>query len=272
VEFLAASVVKIQPDAFNNPVPGDRVWGYYGTHPWRTHRVTFDSYYLRREQNRIGGYTGGSTALGTDRVGLNTFGGRMYGALPLALKFSMEGALQNGKVGPAIEHAAAWFSSVSRKWKPGRVTLDALTEFKFASGTSNPADKTRTGTFDQLYAANHDKFGHEDLLGWRNISNWRSLVGTGLAHGFTVYYTYDNSWLASAKDALYNGSGKAVLQSKAGTAGRHIGQEHDVFFTWKRGPLTFGSGVGYMFAGKFLMRTAPDASPLYVYSFTSYSF
>jgi len=40
-----------------------------------------------------------------------------------------------------------------------------------AAGT--PA--TRDGTFDQLYASNHDRFGRADLFGWRNIHNLRSL-------------------------------------------------------------------------------------------------
>jgi hypothetical protein len=272
LELLATSAVKIQSDAFNNPVPGDRVWGYYGTHPWRKHKMTFESYYLRHDQNRIGGFTGGSSAAGTDRLGINTFGGRMLGPLPRGLKFSLEGALQNGKYGSARQRAGAWYTAVSRKWKPGWLTLEALTEYKLASGSGDPSDKSKSGTFDQMYASNHDKFGHEDLFGWRNLSNWKSLLSAGLTRAFTVNYMYDNSWLASSKDALYGSSGKAVLQSKAGTAGRHVGQEHDVFFTWKKGPATFGSGLGYMCAGEFLLKLAPNASPLYVYTFTSYAF
>jgi len=272
LEILATSVVKIQPDAFNNPVPGDRVWGYYGVHPWRTRKMTFESYYLRHDQNRIGGFIGGSQAAGTDRLGVNTFGGRMLGPLPRGFKLSLEGALQTGHIGPATQRAGAWYSGISRKWNPGRFTLEALTEYKFASGSDDPSNKTSSGTFDQLYAANHDKFGHEDLLGWRNLHNWKSLLSVGLTRGLTVSYMYNNSWLASARDALYNISGKAVFESANGTAGRHIGQENDVFFTWKNGPVMFGSGLGYMCAGAFLTRMAPNASPLYVYTFTAYAF
>jgi Alginate export len=99
----------------------------------------------------------------------------MAGPLALGAKFSLEGALQNGKVGPAQHRGAAWFSGVSRGWTLAGKTLDLSGEYKYASGTANPKDTSRDSTFDQLYAANHDRFGHEDLFGWRNLHDIRSL-------------------------------------------------------------------------------------------------
>jgi hypothetical protein len=147
-----------------------------------------------------------------------------------------------------------------------------LAEYKYASGTKDPSNTLKTSTFDQLYAANHDKFGHADLFGWRNLHNVRSLASYGLLKNVAVNFQYDNYWLASARDSLYNGSGKAIVRSAAGTAGRHVGQETDIFATYKYNCMTWGSGYGYLFAGQFVKKTTPGVSPTYAYVFQTYTF
>src|ERR1700704_3405549 len=96
-----------------------------------------------------------------------------------ARKGSHETAFQNGKVGQIHHQAFAWFSNLSRRINL-RVPVNFSAEYKYASGTRNPGG-TRSSTFDQLYAANHDKFGHADLFGWRNIHNIRSLETISLS-------------------------------------------------------------------------------------------
>src|SRR5581483_518865 len=101
--------------------------------------------------------------------------------------------------------------------------LEISAEYKYASGTRDPRDTTRGGTFDQLFPANHDKFGHEDLLGWRNLHNLRSLTTWEVAKGWSWNVMYNQFWLASACDALYSGSGGAIARSSSCAAGRHVG-------------------------------------------------
>ena len=264
-EFLLVSVVKVLPDKFNLPELGDRLWGTYNSFTDVIPDGVVDIYALRRDQNRPGGFTA------PGRLGINTVGGRAAGPLAMKLRYSAELAFQNGKTGLQRHQGFAWFSNVSRKvqvWKP----LDLSAEYKYASGTNNPGPNSRDTTFDQLYAANHDKFGHADLFGWRNIHNLRSLDTLHITKPFAVNFMYDNWWLASPTDSLYNGQGRSIVRSVKGTAGRHVGQEADVFGTWQLGGLQFGAGFAHIFKGEFLKNTTPGVNTRYLYIFQSYSF
>jgi len=271
VEVLMVSPVKVRIGEFNRPVVGDRMWGTYNSFPGLWRDALLEVYLLRRDQNREGGFTGGSQAAGTDRLGINTLGFRFAGPLEGGVKYSLEGALQNGKVGPASHRASAWFSSLSRRWTLSGKTLDVSGEYKFASGSRNPQSTTASRTFDQLYAANHDRFGHQDLFGWRNIHNLRSLATYNVTKGLAVNFMYSNFWLASAVDSLYNGSGKAIARSASGSAGTHVGQETDVFATYKYRHFQLGAGYGFLFTGEFLNNTTPGVAPSYVYLFHTYT-
>lgn len=271
-EFLVVSPVKILPDDFNRPVLGDRVWGTYDIFSGLFHRSALEVYILRHDQNRPGGFTGGSKAAGTDRLEVNTFGGRLTGPLGKTLAYNLELALQNGTVGPARHRAGALDSWIKHRWDVAHRPLDVQAEYKFASGTKDPANTLHRATFDQLYPANHDKFGHEDLFGWRNIHDVRSLTTYPITKSLTVNFMYDSLWLATARDSLYNGSGSAILRSPNGTAGRHVGEEADLFATYSYLHFMLGAGYGHLFAGGFVRQTSPGASPTYLYLFHTYSF
>ncbi len=271
LEFLAVSPVKVRIGEFNHPVLGDRVWGTYNSFPNFYKAELLEFYVLRRDQNRPGGYTGGSSKDGTDKIGINTYGFRLAGPIAGGVKYSLEAALQRGKVGPADLAAEAWFAGLSRRWTLAGPTLDIGVEYKFASGTANPADPRRSATFDQLYPANHDKFGHEDLLGWRNIHNARSLATLGLTKSLAINFMYDNFWLANVKDGLYNLNGRQIVRSPTGNAGRHVGQEADVFGTYKYRHFRFGAGYGHFFSGEFVRNTTKGIGPTYVYIFHTFT-
>lgn len=271
-EMLMVSPVKIQIDNFNNPVLGDRVWGTYNTFP-NVFRGTFvEAYWLQHYQNHPGGFTGGKKSLGTDHLTLNLYGARFGGPVTSGLKYVIEGGVQHGKVGAAKENAGAFVSTLIDRQKIFGKPVDFSAEYKYASGNPDPADTKHIRTFDQFYPANHDKFGHQDLLGWRNIHNLRSLDTVQLTKAFAVNVMYDNSWLASTKDSLYNGAGKAIATSAKGTAGRHIGQELDVFATYKYNHMLWGTGYGYFFKGAFIRKATPGVEPTYAYVFQTYSF
>jgi hypothetical protein len=271
IELLVVSPVKVRIGEFNRPVLGDRMWGMYDSFPnfWR--KKLLEVYLLRRDQNRPGGFTAGSRLAGTDRLEINTLGFRMAGPLGRGLKFSMEGVAQNGRVGPADHRATAWVSSLGRRWMLNDKPLDLLAEYKFASGSRNPQDPSLSRTFDQLYAANHDRWGHQDLFGWRNNHNIKSLATYGVSKVVALNLMYNNTWLASARDSLYSGSGKAISRSANGSAGRHVGQEADLFVTFKYRHFQWGAGYGRFFAGQFIERTTPGKSPSYAYISQTYS-
>jgi hypothetical protein len=271
-DLLFVSPVKVRIGEFNRPVLGDHIWGAYSSFPDFYQKNLVDVYVLRRSQNRPGGFTGGSHAAGTDNLGITTFGFRLTGPLSSSAKYSVEAAGQTGDIGPASHRAAAWVANISRRWTVRNKPLDLLGEYKFASGTANPADTSRSGSFDQLYASNHDRFGHQDLFGWRNLHNSRFLATLGIHNAVSLNAMYSSFWLAALKDGLYGGSGKAIARSAAGTAGRHVGQEADLFATYRYKHFLFGAGGGYFVAGSFVQKTTPGVGPVYLYLFHTYSF
>jgi Alginate export len=253
-EFLVISPVKVLPDSFNKPEWGERIWGTYDVFTDLSKRASADVYVLRHSQNKIGGWTGAGT-LGTD-----SFGGRLYGPLVSGLAYSFEGIGQTGHLGPVPQRAYAWFSGVSETFKAARRTVKASAEYKVASGT-----------YDQLAPANHDKFGHEDLFGWRNLKTFRSLETIGITRSFTWNVMYTNDWLHNAADGLYNGPGSLIAISKTGVAGTHVGQEVDSFVTYEYRAHTFGAGVGHFFKGEFVANASPHINPRYFYVFQQFS-
>ncbi len=262
LEFLFLSLVNVMEDDFNKPRLGDRLWGTYNTFSRLIPMGVVDAYILRRDQNRPGGFTM------PGRLGINTFGARAAGALPWSLKYSTEEAVQNGTNGVKSHGGFAAFGNIGR----GFGAFSASVEYKYASGDRGN-DTARETTFDQLYASNHNKFGHADLLGWRNIHNLRSLEIWQVTKSATVQFMYDNWWLASATDALYDGQGRAIARSPGGAAGRHVGQEFDLFGTYEPGAgLQFGAGVARVVAGEFLKKTTPKPNTTYFYIFQSYTF
>lgn len=263
LEVLLVSPVKVRPDAFNRPNLGDRVWGTYNSFSKVIPQGTVELYLLRHDQNRPGGFTG------SGRLGHNTLGGRAVGPLPGSLTYSVEAAVQNGKTGLLPHRGYAWFSGLSRR-VPLHLPLDLEAEYKYASGSKNPG--ARDGTFDQLYPANHDKFGHADLFGWRNLHNLRSLDTLHITKPLALNFMYDNWWLASLSDALYSGAGIPIARSAKGTSGAHVGQEADGFATYRVSGWTFGAGFAHLFAGEFLRKTTPGVNTRYLYVFQSYTF
>jgi hypothetical protein len=247
VEALLVSVPPVRPDAFNRPVLSDRVWGTYDSFG------PLDAYVLRHD------FAGG---------GITTFGARGAGPVVAGVRLSVEAAAQTGTVEPLAHRAFAWHSNVSRRWNL-RWPLDASIEYKYASGSRDPA--RRSGTFDQLYAANHDKFGHADLFGWRNIHNLRSL-DTITIRKLGVTFMYNNYWLASPRDALYSGQGRPIVRSTTGAAGRHVGQEADIYATYPWRGFLWGMGFAHFFAGEFVRNTTPGVNTRYVYIFQTYAF
>jgi hypothetical protein len=255
VEAMLASTVKVRTDSFNTPVLRDRFWGLYNT--FKGHGVSADVYLLRHDN------------LG--RVRINMLGFRLTGPVAQGWKFSLEGAAQRGVFGPGDHRAGAWFSGVSHRWTIGGRTLDFSGEYKFASGSNRPQDTAHSRTFDQFSPANHDKFGHEDLFGWKNIHDIRSLTTYAVSKSLSVNFMYNHLWLASACDSLYNSAGRSISRSATCSAGRHVGQETDLYGVYRHKHFQFGAGFGYFFPGHFLKVTTPGAAATYLYVFHTYS-
>jgi hypothetical protein len=262
-EVLFISPIKPNGNSFNRPILGDRVWGTYNTLGDLWAGATLDLYALRHDQNRIGGFTG------VGRLATNSFGFRLATPLTGSTRFTGEAIAQTGEIGGLPHRAYAWAAQWGFKTQLANHVLDTVAEYKVASG-SRRAD--RSGTYDQLYPAGHDKLGHADLLGWRNVRNVKITSTYALTKELALTTMFNDSWLAVSTDAAYNLQGRPIARSISGTAGSHLGREADLFATWKRGPLTLGAGFGYFFTGRFLKYTTPGLDQRLVYFYQTYSF
>ena len=208
LEVLMVSPVKVLPDQFNKPELGERIVGTYDTFSNVWHGASFDAYVLDHSQNKIGGWTGAGT------LGTQSYGGRVYGPLPGKFAYNLEGVGQTGHMGLLTQRAYAWFAGGSRKVTVGRLPLNFSAEYKLASGTR--LGQTTSATFDQLSPSNHDKFGHEDLFGWRNLKTLKSLETLSLTKSVALNVMYTDDWLFSRSDALYNSSGSSIADVEEG--------------------------------------------------------
>jgi hypothetical protein len=263
-EFLRISPVVPRRDEFNRPVLGDHIWGTYNTFKDLPGKGLLDAYVLRHQQNRAGGFAGAG------RLGINLFGARWALPLPDNFRLTLEGILQNGSVGPLPHRAAGWVGQVGRKATLFGKPVDFANEYKYASGTDPTSG--RDGTFDQLYPAAHDKLGHVDLIGWRNVHNIRSITTLTARKGWQWVLMYNNTWLADPRDALYNAQGRAIVRDPRGRSGRHVGNELDLYCNYQLGGIAIGAGVGQFFPGEFVRNTTPGAHSRLVYLSTSYGF
>ena len=262
LEGLFLSPVKLRTDDWNYPVLGDRVIGTYNTIELHKH-VSTDLYFLRHHQNRPGGFNGVGRSI------TNTYGTRVFGPIANGVRYSAEIVGQFGDIGPTPQRANAWALQLGKQAKLAGRAIDVIGEYKYASGGVR---SDRISTFDQLFPAAHDKLGHADILGWKNVRNMKALATWNWAKSFSVNVMYNNSWLADPRDAVYNTAGRAIARSTTGFDGRHIGQEADLFVTYKKSGWTTGAGYGYFFSGEFIRRTTPAIDPQYMYVYQSYSF
>ena len=267
LEFLHISPVIPRGSEFNRPVLGDRIFGTYNTVRDVVKKGSVvDAYVLRHAQNRPGGFNGPP---GTS-LGINVFGTRWAVPLPASFRVTMEGALQSGKVGLLPHRAGGWVGQIGYKTAVLGRPLDIANEYKYASGTDPSSG--RSGTFDQLYPAAHDKLGHVDLIGWRNVHNVRSITTLTARKGWNWVLMYNATWLADPRDGLYNAQGRLIVRSAAGTAGRYVGQELDLYTNYQWNGLAVGGGVGRFFPGTFVKNTTPGASSQLLYLSMGYAF
>jgi hypothetical protein len=257
LDGLMVSPVIVNTDAFDNPELGNRVWGTYDVFPKVWREVSVDTYALRHSENKIGGWTG------TGTLGTNSFGARAYGPLPGRFAYSLESIGQTGHMGTPNQRAYAWFSGISRPVTVGSKPLNLSFEYKGASGSSYGSD--HSATYDQLEPANHDKFGHMDQFGWRNLKTIKSLETLKLTKAVAFNVMYTDERLFSASDTLYASSGSQIAISKKGVDGSHVGQELDAFTTFTVKNHTFDAGFGHFFKGEFVEKATPGINPRYFY-------
>jgi hypothetical protein len=270
LDLFASSIVNPVTGTWDHHLQGNNLHGAYGGIDKLGPRLVIEPYVLWRLEHGLKNEENVVSKLNEKIGGLRIVGKQ----LPGGLDYGMEVVREFGSLGS--DKIQSW----AGHWVAGRTTNIRFTprvyaEYNYAGGDQKPTDGIR-GTFDQLYPSGHDKMGFDDQVGWRNIKDLRAGLGTKPRRNATAVFEYNNWYLASATDALYNAAGTAVFRStagSAGTAGTHVGQEFDVTGTWTFAKaFTAGAGVGHILPGQFLKTVTPGNPYTYPYMMIAYKF
>lgn len=266
LSLFASSVVVARDGVIDHHLEGNNLHGAYGSLKFTS--LTIEPYVLWRVAP---GNVKLSENAGRGALNEVTVGARIVGKVRSLLEYDVEMDKQTGSLGPDSISSWAGHWNVA---KPFDVRLQPrpFVEANYASGTHDPSSRTWS-TFDQIYPSSHDKLGFADQVGWKNIEQVRTGVAESPGHRWKFTETYESFWLASARDALYTGSGAPVVQSLSGTAGKHVGQELDAWAEWDwRKIIDIGFGYARFFTGEFLNRVTPGKDYNYPFFYLTYHF
>ncbi len=267
IDLFAARVVKQQDGEFDWSTPGNNLYGAYGGVENLVPNSTMEPYFLWRRQSGL------KTELGTGgNMNFGTVGVRWVGKLPASWDYAIEMDRQAGSLGSDTIGAWAGHWALGKTLPTRRLHPRIALEYNYASGDANARDGHR-GTFDQLYATGHDKYGMDDQVGWKNIRNARISFETKPAKKWTAIARYDAWWLSDPHDGLYNAASALVVRVPNGSAGRFVGQELDgaLAYNFSR-QFQFGGGFGHIFPGTFLINATLGQSYNFPYATSTFVF
>jgi hypothetical protein len=104
-----------------------------------------------------------------------------------------------------------------------------------------------------------------DQFGWKNMKNARAGFDFLLTKKFKLRTDFNEFYLATVQDGLYNSSGTSIVLNRKATSG-HIGSETNTvaLFQWSK-IWKFGAGYGHLFAGEYLKESKTGFGYCYPY-------
>ncbi len=267
LDVFASSIVNPVTGALDHHTEGNNLHGIYGGIDKLGPRLVIEPYAMWRLQHGLKNEENVISRLNEKVGGIRIVGKQLPGGFDYGTEMVREfGSLGQDKIQSWAGH---WVAGDTLKT---RFTPRIYGEYNFATGNQNAHDGIRA-TFDQLYPTGHDKMGFDDEVGWRNIKDFRSGVETKPYKTVNVNFEYNNWWLDSKTDSLYNAAGTALFTSATGTAGTHVGQEFDVTGTWTFARnYTAGAGIGHIVPGQFLKAVTPGNPYTYPFMMLTWKF
>lgn len=263
VSVFASSVLPGDNRKPHGELPGNNLYGIYATFLNTIPASTFEPYVLWRLAPARPALP--ETA-GRGPLNEVTLGFHAKGALPATSDYDTEFDWQRGSLGASSIAAWAGYVAVGHTFENVLTTPRLFLEGNYASGTKTPNGR-QWNTFDQLYPSNHDKLGLADVMGRRNLEQFRVGAEQQAARGLKLKEAFISYWLATSHDNLYASSGAIAVPAHPGVS-RHVGNEFDVAarYAWING-LNLGFGYARLFAGEFLRAATSghDYSYPYVY-------
>jgi hypothetical protein len=246
VDLFAGSEVLVDPTRLDRSKPGEHLYGAYGSIKKVTSWLDIEPYLLFKQNVIAKSETGvvGSALIESPGV-------RVLGKTPGRFDYVVEFVVQRGSY--STDKVAAAGASYVGGWtvNHSRFQPRLSVEYNYASGDPNSKDGMRD-TFDQFYPSNHAYYGMMDQFGWKNMKNARAGFDCLLTRKFKLRTDFNQFYLATVQDGLYNTSGSSIALDRKATSG-HIGSETNTvaLYQWSK-IWKFGAGYGHLFAGEYL--------------------
>jgi hypothetical protein len=268
VSVFASSVVPGENTDLHNALPGNNLYGVYGSFQNVVPRADFEPYVLWRVAPSSSELP---ETLKRGHLNEVTIGLHWKGTLPAAFDYDTEFDGQTGSLGASSVRAWAGYAAVGKTFSKAGATPRVFLEGNYASGTKNPSGRN-WNTFDQIYPSNHDKFGFADVVGRRNLVQFRTGIEEKPTTKWMFKQAFEGYWLATSNDNFYASGGSIAVAAHPG-ANPHIGNELDLVAGYQptRG-VNFGFGYARMFAGQFLQTTTKGHDYSYPYAYFEYNF
>jgi Alginate export len=268
ISVFASSVVPGEKTDLHNALPGNNLYGVYGSFQNIVPKADFEPYVLWRVAPSSSELP---ETLKHGHLNEVTVGLHWKGTLPASFDYDTEFDGQTGSLGASSIAAWAGYAGVGKMFRKVATTPRVFVEGNYASGTKNPKGHD-WNTFDSLYPSNHDKLGFADQVGRRNLVQIRTGVEEDPTKKWKLKQQFESFWLATSNDNFYASSGAIAVPAHPG-AGRHIGNELDLVAEYQLNKgLNFGFGYARMFAGQFLNATTPGHDYSYPYAYFEYNF
>lgn len=223
-DFFAARLVDVRRAGARHRPGNQDLYGIYSTRAPKESASRTEAYalYLHDGLRTVGEHPPG-TAEPTDIL---TLGFRHLRQPTTGWRYSVEHAWQFGERGPDAHRATMLLASGGYGWG-GRWQPRLHLEYNFASGDDDPQDR-RSREFNNLFPTNHSFYGYADLVGLRNVHDFRFTASGRLTAKLTVEADYHRFLLAAQRGPWKNAGGRVLGFDPTGAAGRDLGQEIDI--------------------------------------------
>jgi len=186
-------------------------------------------------------------------------------------RYSVENAWQAGKRGPDGHRAVAFVATTGYAWG-GRWKPRLGIEYDFATG-DNASKDGRSREFNNLFPTNHPFYGYADLIGLRNMHDFRGTAAVSLHPRVQLEFDYHHFLLASPRGPWKDARGRLLGLDPAGLSGRDIGQELDFTFRLPvQQHLHLLGGYSLFLPGRFAERTRGPEPHRFAYIQTTVRF
>jgi hypothetical protein len=203
-------------------------------------------------------------AEGRKATEIMTVGLRSNGKLGRAVDYDVEFANQFGHRG-FDPHSARAFAGKFYGTLEETHQLRLGFEYDVATGDRDPKDG-RSGEFHNLFPTNHQHYGYADLMGWRNMQDFRPMFTVAPVKNVKFDVDYHRFYLLAARGPWKNASGAVLGFDPTGQSGTHVGDEVDFTLAFPlHKHLKILSGYSLFVPGEFAQKTRGEDNQHFVY-------